>query len=335
MRRFLEWARLRSSKRARLSAPWRGITRDHIIWAYRLLLDREPENDRVVDEKLGIGSVRELRTNFLISTEFRENNRRIALPDRTTIVIKEIEPGLRLFLDLADQDIGLNIALDRYEPEVSTLIRRATRPGSVAIDIGANIGYCTMLLAQRVGPGGHVYAYEPINRNADLLDRSTAENDFGARITLARAAVGDRDGSVELISPLVATNWGGASIRAAGAGLPDGHTAQPAPLVRLDTAALRRPVELIKIDVEGAELLALRGARALLEADRPLVLAELNPEQLLKVSGASASELIEFMRSLGYSCYLLSERGPGESIARYDAAAIVNVLFAAHGAALD
>ena len=70
-----------------------------------------------------------------------------------------------------------------------------------------------------------------------------------------------------------------------------------------------RPINFIKIDIEGAELLALMGAKMILQEDRPLILAEVNPVQLQKVSGCTANEFIMFLQSLQYRCYLLGEDG--------------------------
>src|SRR6185436_9584780 len=86
-----------------------GLTRDHVIWAYRLLLDRDPENDDVIGPKLaGSRDTRELRHHLMTSAEFREKNQDYAHTNDRTIVIKELESPagpVRLFVDLADHVI--------------------------------------------------------------------------------------------------------------------------------------------------------------------------------------------------------------------------------------
>src|SRR5438876_10831167 len=92
-----------------------GLTRDHVVWAYRLLLDRDPENDDVIEPKLaGSRDTAELRHHLMTSAEFQRKNRDYAHTNDRTVVIREIEPGLRLFIDLSDHVIGLNIVRGRY-----------------------------------------------------------------------------------------------------------------------------------------------------------------------------------------------------------------------------
>jgi len=323
---------------SKTSAPAESpLTRDHIIWSYRLFLEREPENEQVIEANLReLTSVQQLRTNFLISNEFLQRN--TALPEIITsnVVIKEIDEGLRLFVDISDYDIGMNIILGLFEQSELQFVRNTVRSGQTALDIGANIGFFAMHMAHLVGPEGHVYAFEPLPRNASLLERSVAENGFAGRVTVERAAVGAEPGEIELISPRTTHNWGGPYLRTAGQPVPDGHVATPVPLIQLDRYPLRRPVDFIKIDVEGAELLALRGARAILMEDRPVILAEINPPQLPKVSGCTPNDLIAELRTYGYSCHLLASDGAvGERMTHDETAEIKNVVFLAEQARIE
>src|SRR6266404_2833862 len=93
-----------------------GLTRDHVVWAYRLLLDRDPENEDVIGPKLaGSRDTSELRRHLMTSAEFLDKNPDFARTNDSTVVIKEIAPGVRLFLDLSDHVIGLNILRGGYE----------------------------------------------------------------------------------------------------------------------------------------------------------------------------------------------------------------------------
>src|SRR5262245_57083076 len=170
-----------------------GLTRDHVIWAYRLLLDRDPESDAVIGPKLaGSRDTRELRHHLMTSAEFREKNRDYAHTNDRTLVIKELDgPGsVRLFVDLADHVIGLNIIRNHYEADELRFALDLLRPGDTAVDVGAHIGFFTMRMAARVGEAGRVYAFEPLASNADLLERSIAENGFADRVVFHRAAAG-------------------------------------------------------------------------------------------------------------------------------------------------
>src|SRR3954471_4835586 len=168
-----------------------GLTRDHVVWAYRLLLDRDPESEDVIAPKLaGSRTTAELRHHLMTSGEFRDKNPDFAHTNDSTVVIREIAPGVRLFIDLSDHVIGLNILRGHYEQDEIHFVQRVLRSGDSAIDVGAHIGFFTMHMASAVGRAGRVYAFEPFDANADLLDRSIRENDYADRIQFERTAVG-------------------------------------------------------------------------------------------------------------------------------------------------
>lgn len=296
--------RLTSAIGGRQQDPER-LTREHVIWGYRLFLDREPESEAVVDEKIeSTRDTRELRANFMLSPEFGEKNPELTLFNDRNIVIKELDEDLRLFVDTSDIVIGWGIIRGKYELEELDFVRRTVQPGQTVLDIGANIGLFTITMAALAGPTGRVYAFEPLPQLASLLERSINENDFGDRIVLERAAVSDTPGSGQLISAAKTTNAGGAYLNEGA--VPFGHEATDVKLITLDTYPLRRPVHFIKIDVEGAELLAFRGARALLQTDRPIIMSELHPAQLARVSGCTAAEFVAEVEGHGYTCHELS-----------------------------
>lgn len=282
-------------------------TREHVLWGYRLFLDREPESEaRVADKMAAWKSVRQLRVDFMTSQEFRDKNPDLALTNEALVVIREISPGLRLFIDLSDQIVGMGVLRGRYETEEMEFVRQHVRAGDTVLDIGANIGFFTINLADMVGRGGKVYAFEPSPRVGDLLERSVAENRFGDRVVVARAAVADQPGKLGLFI-------GADSLNLSGSYLMKSQTAADAPgrilevpVVQLDLEPIRRPVSFIKIDVEGAEPLALRGAQKILREDRPTILAELNPSQLARVAGCSPGDFLAEMEALGYACRTLA-----------------------------
>ena len=118
-----------------------GLTRDHIVWAYRILLDRDPENEDVILPKMrGYQNTRDLRNDIVTSEEYQEKNRDYAQMNEHNLVIKEIEPGLRLAIDLADHAIGLNILRGRFELNEIEFVRRTVKPGQHVVDAGAHIG---------------------------------------------------------------------------------------------------------------------------------------------------------------------------------------------------
>jgi len=297
-----------------------GLTREHVVWAYRLLLDRDPESDDVIGPKLaGSRDTRELRHHLMTSSEFQEKNRDYAHTNDRTVVIKELENGVRLFVDLSDHVIGLNIVRGQYERDATELVRRSLHPGDIAIDAGAHIGLFAMEMAAAVGAGGVVYAFEPFGPNADLVERSIAENQFEKRVVLRRSAVGAESRTATLTFPVETLNTGGAYIVRPGTAPMPGNRTTEVPIVALDDLDIRRPVRLIKMDVEGAEPLVVRGAARLLAEDRPLIVSELHPAQLERVSGVSAAAFLDQMRALGYRATTIDgapiDRTPHDALA--------------------
>ncbi|HEY2907843.1 MAG TPA: FkbM family methyltransferase [Vicinamibacterales bacterium] len=293
------------------------LTREHVVWAYRLLLDRDPENEEVIGPKLaGSRDTEELRHHFVTSAEYQQKNPDFAHTNDRTLVITELD-GARLVVDLSDHVIGLNIVRGRYEADEIAFVRRTLRPGDTAIDAGAHIGFFSMQMAAMVGARGKVFAFEPLDRNADLLERSIAENRFDDRIVFRRAAVGASSGTATLTFPTETLNTGGAYVLPGGTAPLAGNVARTVPLVALDDLDIARPVRFIKIDVEGAEPQVVRGARRILKEDRPLMLSELHPTQLARSSATTADEFLKELSAIGYKARLLD--GTAINDARGDA----------------
>lgn len=169
-------------------------------------------------------------------------------------------------------------------------------PDDNVLDIGANIGIMTVLIARRV-PRGQVVAFEPISENFAAL-RRVCDHYRLPNVTLEQLALGDEDGELTMVMPEHS------NVRMQGlshAVSPDGSDDVPGqhysvPVRRLDDLRSTLPgrIAAIKIDVENFELFVFRGGVELLQADRPLVFAELwNSER--------SAELVELFRGLGYT----------------------------------
>ena len=280
-----------------------ALTRDHIVWAYRILLDRDPESEAVIAPKLrGYQSTRQLRADIVTSREYQEKNRDFAQANDRTIVIKELDGELRLFVDLSDHAIGLPIVRDQFEQSELAFVRHLVKPGDHVLDLGAHVGFFTIHLAALVGPAGTVTAFEPFEENAELLERSIRENGFGDRVRLERAAVSHSSGRVPLTFATETLNSGGAFVVTDGRAVA-GHAVRHVRGVALDDLALPRPIGFIKMDVEGAEPLVLEGAARLIAADRPVILSELHADQLARVSGRTTDAFLSEVRKLEYRAF--------------------------------
>lgn len=209
--------------------------------------------------------------------------------------------GFSMYVRLDDWAVGARIAVRRrYEPHVTRVFARLLRPGAVVVDVGANVGWYTLLAAARVGPSGQVYAFEPGAESCRLLEQSAAWNAFG-HVRVFECAVSDVEGVV-------------------GFGLDDSNgrisheRVRESPLqVRSETLdralAGERRVDVIKVDVEGAEARVLRGARALLERDRPVLVTELSPFGLRLASSVEPEAYLDELRALDYAIRVIPRAG--------------------------
>ena len=305
------------------------LTRDHVIWAYRLLLDRDPEDEQVIEKKVqGLASIRDLRAELVSSAEYRDKNPDFAQSNERNLVIKDLD-GIRLVVDLSDHAIGLNIIRGRYEQNELAFVKSVVQSGDHVVDCGAHIGLFTMHMASWVGPHGSVTAFEPFPDNADCLAQSVRENHFEDRVVVERAAVGEAEGTANLVFASETRNKGGAFIETAATKAPPRHQRMPVRVVALDAYSLRRrPVRFIKLDVEGAEPHVIRGATRILDDDRPVVLSELHLTQIPTVCNVTADAYVEQMRSHKYRCVTLDADGkPGQELRSVPDAEVTSVVF--------
>ncbi|HKO47020.1 MAG TPA: FkbM family methyltransferase [Polyangiaceae bacterium] len=178
----------------------------------------------------------------------------------------------RLMLEVIPGDvIGMPIArFGVYEFAVSSLVRQYLKAGDVFVDVGANIGYYSVIAASAVGPSGTVYAFEPSARVRARLKRNVELNQL-SQIVVRPEAVGAHPGAVRLIEPLGVGNDGLAHVETGG---DEGVEVQAVRLDELPEFSGASP-HLIKVDVEGGEPEVFRGAAALFDrSDAPSIVFE-------------------------------------------------------------
>lgn len=192
-------------------------------------------------------------------------------------------------LDARDS-LGLSI-WGTWEPFETELLQSLVQPGDVVVDVGANIGYYTLLLARRVGAQGRVFAFEPAPENFAILQENVARNGY-QNVVLEQKALADTNGFAMLA--LSKTNHGDHRLQ---------NMAAANESVTVETTTLdaylgdaAQNVSLVKMDVQGAEMRVLRGMKNLLARQSPLTLVlEFFPAALEQM-GEEPREILELLR---------------------------------------
>lgn len=209
---------------------------------------------------------------------------------------------VQMRLDTSDFLQRTLFSANDFEPRIRETIEKRLKPGDVFVDVGANVGFYSLCASKVVGVGGKIYAFEPAPETISALQTNVALNG-AANISTSQIALSDQTGISKLYLDS-AHNSGATSMRAS-------QNASQEIVVSLDTYdnyALKNGLPtpaLVKIDVEGAECLVLKGMTTLLSA-RPAMIIEVS-ELSLKQMGSSKEELFEIMERSGYRASLLSQ----------------------------
>jgi FkbM family methyltransferase len=193
-----------------------------------------------------------------------------------------------------------------FEMATTEALVRLVDPGELVLDIGANIGYMTSLLACASGPGGRVIAYEPnpavyqqLAENVRRWDRVSL-----GTIELRQAALSDREGTAWLTIPQGGSEWATLSDHPVGRSPAATHSTVPVRVVTLDRELKDQSVGVLKLDVEDHEPAALRGAQAMLEKGRIR-------DILFEDHNSYPSETTAMLEQRGYSVFDIAARPLG------------------------
>ena len=195
---------------------------------------------------------------------------------------------------------------------------RLIRNGDCVLDVGANYGHYTVLYSHLVGSSGRVYGFEPVPQSTRELHRRIAGEAMYGNIVLSNAAVTDTSG-LELTISIPNDDYGQASLATHTHGSwrrGDNIVQLKCQTITLDDYLAKsdiQKVDFIKIDVEGAELLVLKGAANLLRTHRPVIHLEYF-EQWSKAFGYSLTDLVTFLESCGYRNFFHEDLTPIENV---------------------
>ena len=231
----------------------------------------------------------------------------------------EVEPGVSLLLDPAD-DISRTILVSRagrWEPEVWRAISSGLSDGAVFFDVGAHIGYDSLKAATTVGEKGRVVAFEPNPHTLTQL-RSNIDASSARNVIVQPIACTDTETTLTLFDSTLGGNSGSSSLSRENAGpVTRSYTVRGRPIDDVVKELAIERLDVLKADVEGAELIVLRGATETLRRFHPKLILEVVPRQLASM-GTSVEELESFVRSLGYTTVKAVDYKNKEYTADYD-----------------
>lgn len=224
--------------------------------------------------------------------------------ERRPIVITAAGPSGNRFDMWLSWQSHIVYTLGIYEPQLIRLIRAAVKPGDFCVDVGAHLGYLTLFLSQLLGDSGRIASFEPVPENFSVLKENLRINRT-RNVVVHEAALSDSSGTITLsCMSQQSLSWTPSAVaRSSSAGV---STVLSCNAVSLDDflASADRMPRLIKIDVEGAELLVLRGAIKTLSSAGPLIFLEIH-----SWGSPASKEVLEFLEQCGYSSEIVGTRG--------------------------
>jgi FkbM family methyltransferase len=215
-----------------------------------------------------------------------------------------------------------------YEPNEFFLLSQVIRPGMTFVDAGANMGLYTLFAARKIGEHGTVLAIEPSARECGRLLKNLELNAL-SNVRLVRNAASDSCLDADLL--VAEDEWSGHNTL--------GSFAYDTPLAAKESVCTKRlddivsqegltRVDIVKMDVEGAEFRALKGAVGILNRFRPLLLLEL-ADRALRHQGCSSAEIWEFFRQENYRIFAFDQSTglpvPAQQKPYYDSENVVAV----------
>ncbi|MFH0936553.1 MAG: FkbM family methyltransferase [Candidatus Woesearchaeota archaeon] len=222
------------------------------------------------------------------------------IPER--IVLKEIQ-GNKMHLDLNDKIVSTKLFMNNIWEETETkLFKDMIQENMTVIDIGAHIGYYTLIAAKLIGKKGKVYSFEPNPDNFALLKKNIEENGY-KNVTLINKAISNKKGFLKLfINP---ESSGGASIY-------EKENAKYYTNIiatTLDESLKNiKKIDIIKMDIEGAEILALEGMSNIIKRNKNIkLIIEFNPEGIKKL-GYEPINLINKLKNFGFTIKVIDEK---------------------------
>jgi len=221
--------------------------------------------------------------------------KRAALSAYSAPGVCTLDTGRKMIVTLKDF-IQCTIAhVGEWEGPIHQAVRQFVGEGDVVLDVGGHVGYSTLHFAEWVGPSGRVFVFEPLREHGARIEANVALNGFEDRVEVVRAAVSDRRGEIEFAaSPPLNSGMGAIS---------PGRGGVRVPTIALDDWLQERRLDeiaLLKLDIEGAEALAIRGLERTFAAKRiRAIFLEVHPDALPRF-GSSTQAVLEQLGAIGF-----------------------------------
>jgi FkbM family methyltransferase len=286
-------------------------TADDVYYCYRLLLKREPHADEL--KFWGERLANESFTISKLAACFCESHEYLTSKKARGIKMVSLD-DFELFVFEHDWDIGAKMLREReYEPHVTAFLKKKLKPGLTFVDVGANVGYFTVLAGKLLGRSGRGIAIECNPKNCELICLNLYHN----RITntmLYPFAVTDAQKLLSLSAGF--TNRAVDELRDEDAAI--------VPAVTLDFLLKNEPrIDIIKMDVEGSEGKAWRGMSEIINRHHPRIVMEYFPALLEKRSSVGGTDFLDDIFSEGYTAAVL--RSEGNPVRASNSSAIVEM----------
>ena len=275
---------------------------EDVFYCFRLILGRDPNDEELTGHiSASVGRpIEDVVRKYIGSREFSDRELQVARID-TNIVLSNVR-GIHIYVNANDPIIGAGIIDGVYEKEVVKIFRSYLKPEMRVLDIGANMGFFSLLSAAIVGEKGKVFAVEPNIANVKLIQASARKNNF-ENIEILAVAASDKprlmfynssfsNGTTSIMSGSIDRIFGSSVV----------------PSFPLD-GIIDSKIDFLKIDVEGAEFLAMKGAENLLKKYRPTIISEFTPNAMPSMSGIDGEGYLKFLGALGYKKSVINPDG--------------------------
>ena len=263
-------------------------TKAEISVAFEAILGRQISDNDKIDQLLDM-DIANIGKYLRNTSEYLNNTKSIEATGKW-VAAKILKSRYLINLNLADKFVSFGCLIDNYEPYETEVFRRAIDPLCDVVDVGTNIGWYTFNALEVIGSEARVHGVEANTIVYNNYIESIRLNQLFDRVSAHNCAAGDIETEVTLGWHEQSKNLGSASI----GNYSDQQVINKVKMFPLDMLVpAARKVGIIKIDIEGAELLALKGANRIIQRDRPKIILEFNPSGMEAIMRAKASDLFD------------------------------------------